>query len=203
MLRVQEHRQERRQSSLSVSLAGNAREVEEAQRLRYRVFADELGAVMPGAERGIDCDLFDRHCDHLLVRDGATHEVVGTHRILTGARAQHTGGFYTDHEFDLTRLHYLRPVMAEIGRSCVHPNYRSGAAIVLLWAGIAQYLQAHGCRYLIGCASVGVADGGHGAASLYNRLQQTSLSPVGTGSSRAANCRSIRWLPRGMRLCRR
>jgi len=178
MLQTHEYRQERPRPSLAVTLARSAQEIEEAQRLRYRVFAEEMGASVPGADRGVDCDLYDRHCDHLLVRDGATHEVVGTYRILTGARAQQVGGFYSDDEFDLTRLQHLRPAMAEIGRSCVHPDYRSGAAIVLLWAGIAQYLQAHGCRYLIGCASVGLADGGHAAASLYNRLQQTSLSPV-------------------------
>jgi putative hemolysin len=180
MLQTQEQARQpgRRRSPLTVTLARSAREVEDAQRLRYRVFAEEMGAQVAGAERGIDSDLFDRHCDHLLVRDGDTHEVVGTYRVLTGDRASRCGGFYSEEEFDLTRLNRLRPVIAEIGRSCVHPDYRGGAALVLLWAEIARYLDAHGCSYLMGCASVGLGDGGHSAASIYNKLQQTSLSPV-------------------------
>ena len=68
--------------------------------------------------------------------------------------------------------------MVEVGRSCVHPDYRNGATIALLWSGLAQFMQAQGYEYLIGCASMGMADGGHGAASIYNRLTQSSLCPI-------------------------
>ena len=177
MLQLQEPRGTRESIALSVSLARDADEMAEAQRLRYQIFTRELGARLANPIAGLDSDAYDAHCDHLLVRDGACGEVIATYRILTGVRAQTLGGFYADSEFDLARFAHLRPAMAEIGRSCVHPDYRSGTAIGLLWRGIGRYLEANDCRYLIGCASVGLSDGGHCAASLYNRLRQTSMSP--------------------------
>jgi putative hemolysin len=163
---------------MSVSLARCHDEVFEAQRLRYTVFADEMGARVPGADRGTDCDRFDPFCQHLLVRDQAAGRVVGTYRILSGAQARRLGGFYSDQEFDLTRLGHLRDQMVEVGRACVHPDYRNGATIALLWAGLARFMEASGYRYLIGCASVGMADGGPTAAAVYRRLERASLSPL-------------------------
>ena len=164
--------------ALAVTLARDAREIVEAQRLRYKVFAEEMGARVPGREQGVDSDFYDAHCEHLLVRDTDTQQVVGTYRILNGAKARRIGGFYADEEFDLTRLNHLRDSTVEIGRSCVHRDYRGGATIALLWAGLANYMTHHGYRYLIGCASIGMADGGHAAASIYHRLQATHLAPV-------------------------
>lgn len=164
--------------SLSVALARDLHEVREAQRLRYRVFAQELGARVPGREQGIDCDIYDAYCDHLLVRDSGTREVVGTYRILSGAQARRLGGFYSDDEFDLTRLEPLRDLTAEVGRSCVHSDYRGGAAIALLWSALGAYMLQRGYRYLMGCASLGMADGGRGAAAAYRRLAEHHLSPV-------------------------
>ena len=164
--------------SLSVTLAKSAQEVFEAQRLRFKVFAEEMGARVKGHEQGIDHDLYDAHCEHLLVRDNDTNKVVGTYRILSGAQARRIGGFYSDEEFDLTRLNHLRDAMIEVGRSCVHRDYRSGAVIALLWSGLAQYVQAHSYRYLIGCASMSMADGGYGAAAIYHKLRVSSLSPT-------------------------
>lgn len=163
---------------LSVQLARADAEIREAQKLRWRVFADELGARLSSPESGVDRDIYDRFCEHLIVRDEATGDVVGTYRILSWSQSRKLGGFYADEEFDLTRLDHLRPRMVEIGRSCVHPGYRNGATIALLWSGIAQYMVENACEYLIGCASIGMADGGHTAASLYNRLRENSLSPV-------------------------
>lgn len=163
---------------LTVGLARNLGEVREAQRLRYRVFAEEMGASVPGREQGIDCDLFDAYCDHLLVRDAVTAEVVGTYRILTGAQAQKLGGFYADEEFDLTRLQHLRGSAVEVGRSCVHPDYRDGTTISMLWSGIGAYMLRRNYEYLIGCASIGMADGGHAAASIYRRIERTHLGPI-------------------------
>jgi putative hemolysin len=163
---------------LSVALARNVHEVREAQRLRYQVFTRELGARVPGREQGIDCDIYDAYCDHLLVRDTVTNEVVGTYRILSGAKARRIGGFYADGEFDLSRLNHLRDSMLEVGRSCVHPDYRNGAAIALLWSGLGEYALARRFQFLIGCASISVADGGRGAAGIFRRLRETSLSPV-------------------------
>jgi len=163
---------------LSLKFASSAAEVREAQRLRYKVFAEEMRARLPSREPGIDCDWFDPYCEHLLVRDSATNEVVGTYRVLSSAQAKRIGGLYADAEFDLVRLAHLRDRMVEVGRSCVHADYRNGATIALLWSGLGDYMVEHGYDYLIGCASISMADGGHVAASVYNRIKQTHLSPV-------------------------
>lgn len=163
---------------LAVAFARSACEVLEAQRLRYKVFAGEMGARVPGAALGIDCDMYDAHCRHLLVRDTRSGEVVGTYRLLPGPRSRQIGGFYADGEFDLARLRQLRDATVEIGRSCVHPDYRNGATIALLWSGLAAYASQHGYRYLMGCASLGMADGGHNAAGVYRQLTRNFLSPA-------------------------
>ncbi len=165
---------------LSVGLARDKDEILEAQRLRYRVFAGEMGAKLPSRIPEVDEDLFDRWCDHLVVRDDNTGEVVGTYRILSPINARKVS-YYSEGEFDLTRLQHLRPRLVEIGRSCVHPDYRTGATIALLWNGLSQYMQENGYDYLMGCASISMADGGHAAASLYQRLAQgekSYLSPL-------------------------
>lgn len=153
-------------------------EVIEAQRLRYRVFAEEMGARLATAKSGVDRDIFDPFCEHLLVRDGASNEVVGTCRILSSAQAKKLGGFYSDNGFDLVRLRHLRPNMVELGRPCVHPGHRNATALALLWSALVQYLRNNGCEYAIGCASIGMTDGGHVAASVYRKLQRGHLSPV-------------------------
>jgi putative hemolysin len=155
---------------LSVALAHGRAEVADAQRLRYKVFAEELGARLAGNDDH-DADRFDAFCDHLIVRDDDSLRVVGTYRILPPHRAREAGGLYSDGEFELSRLAHLRPALIEVGRSCVHRDYRSGAAILLLWAGLAQYMKSHGYRHLIGCASASLADGGMHAARLRDELQ--------------------------------
>ena len=161
---------------LIVSLARSQSEILDAQRLRYRVFAGEMGANLPTRTPGVDHDIYDPYCDHLLVRDAQSGEAVGTYRILSPDNARQIG-YYAENEFDLTRLQHLRPRLVEIGRSCVHPDYRTGATITLLWSGLAQYMLEGGHDYLMGCASISMADGGHAAASLYNRLAADHLGP--------------------------
>lgn len=163
---------------LSLKFASSLAEVREAQRLRHKVFVEEMHARLPSRESGIDCDAFDPYCEHLLVRDTATNEVVGTYRVLSSAQAKRIGGLYSDAEFDLVRLAHLRDRMVEVGRSCVHADYRNGGTIALLWSGLGDYMIERGYDYLIGCASISMADGGHVAASVYNRIKQTHLSPV-------------------------
>lgn len=165
-------------SRLHLSLAHSEEEVREAQRLRYKVFVEEMGARPTCREAGIDRDIYDPYCDHLLVRDNDSNEVIGTYRMLTAARAKEVGGFYSQNEFDLTRLANLGERTVEIGRSCVHPDYRSGAVIAMLWEGLAQYMQSHRAEYLMGCASISISDGGHVAASLYHRLKADHMSPI-------------------------
>lgn len=163
--------------NLSVGLAQSEREIHEAQKLRYRVFAGELGANLQTRTPGVDRDIYDPYCDHLVVRDENAGEIVGTYRILSPENSRRIGGYYAENEFDLTRLQHLRPQLVEIGRSCVDADYRTGATITLLWAGLARYMLENSYNYLIGCASISMADGGHAAASIHKRLD-AHLSPL-------------------------
>lgn len=162
----------------AISLARDQHEVREAQRLRYKVFADEMGARLNIREAGIDSDLYDPWCEHLIVRDVFTGRVVGSYRMLSGANARRLGGFYSDEAFDLTRLDILRDQIIEVGRTCVHRDYRNGAVISMLMAGVTQYAAQHGYRYLMGCASIGMADGGATAVNVHCALQGQCGSPV-------------------------
>jgi putative hemolysin len=171
--------------ALQVAWARHLDEVRAAQRLRHAVFVDEMGArpaLVAGAPAGHDIDLFDEFCEHLIVRtapgDEEPGEVVGTYRVLTPAAARRAGSFYSDTEFDLTRLRPLRDRMVELGRSCVHPGHRSGAVILALWGALAQFMEHNAMETVIGCASISMRDGGHRAASLWARLRETHLAPV-------------------------
>ena len=177
MLHLAEQPAPARRPRLHVGLAQCESEIREAQRLRYRIFAEELGARLPTRLPGIDIDLYDPYCEHLIVRDEANGRIVGTYRILSPQSAKRTGGYYSENEFDLTRLQLLREGMVEIGRSCIDPDYRSGGTIALLWSGLAHYMTQGGYRTLIGCASIGMADGGHIAANLYRRLGEHMAPP--------------------------
>ena len=177
MLQLADDIQTTRKRRLHVGLAQCASEIREAQKLRYRVFAGELGANLPSREPGVDQDLYDPFCEHLVVRDEEAGRIVGTYRILPPQAAKRVGGYYSENEFDLTRLQLLRPGMVEIGRSCIDPDYRTGATIALLWSGLARYMAQGNHRYLIGCASIGMADGGHAAANLYLGLG-AHLAPI-------------------------
>lgn len=170
----QAHEAQRR---LTFSLAHSVTEVTEAQRIRYKVFAEEMGAKLPSATLGLDIDRFDEFCDHLLVRDHANDKVVGTYRILPPEQALLAGGYYSETEFDLSRLMHLRDRMMEVGRSCVHPDYRDGATITQLWSGLADYIGKNGHEYMIGCASISMGDGGHYAASVYNKVHKLHAAP--------------------------
>ena len=166
------------QASYHVGLARSASEIREAQKLRYRVFAGEMGANLHCREAGVDADFFDPYCEHLIVRDENQGKIVGTYRILTPAAAREVGSYYTESEFDLTRLNHLRPRLVELGRSCIDPDYRNGTVIALLWMKLAEYMVKNGYEYLMGCASIGMADGGHNASNLFVSLIDKHLSPV-------------------------
>lgn len=169
-----------------VAWACDEDDVREAQRLRYRVFVGEMGArlaVPVGSPEGHDSDMFDPFCEHLLVRalgdaPGERGPVIGTYRVLTPTAARRVGGLYSDTEFDLTRLRPLRDRMVELGRSCVHPEWRSGGVILALWGALGEFMQRNGLETMVGCASVGMRDGGHVAASLWEQLRQTHLAPI-------------------------
>ncbi|HLA36336.1 MAG TPA: GNAT family N-acyltransferase [Rhodocyclaceae bacterium] len=163
---------------LHVGLAHSEVQVREAQRLRYKVFVEELGAQIESRVPGHDIDFLDPFCQHLIVRDNASLQVVGAYRLLTPEAARRAGGYYAENEFSLTRLQHLRGRMVEVGRSCIHRDYRKGGVITLLWSGLADYVVASGCDYIIGCASIGMADGGHNAANVYMQLSAEHLAPL-------------------------
>ena len=163
---------------LHVGLAQSEAQVREAQRLRYKVFVEEFGARLHSSLPDHDVDFYDAHCQHLIVRDQSSDRVVGTYRILAPEAAQRVGGYYSENEFCLTRLQHIRSRTVEIGRSCVHQDYRSGGVIALLWSGLADYMLESGYDYLIGCASIGMGDGGHNAANLYRELAGRYLAPI-------------------------
>ena len=169
---------------LRAQWAESEAELGEAQRLRFRVFAGEMGAslaVPAGTPPGHDADRFDAFCAHLLVRavppGGETGAVVGTYRVLTPEAARRAGGFYSETEFDLGALAPMRRRMAELGRSCIDPGWRSGGTILALWGALGDFMVCHGLDVAFGCASVSAADGGAGAAALWRHLSALHLAP--------------------------
>ncbi|MGB1949776.1 MAG: GNAT family N-acetyltransferase [Marinobacter sp.] len=161
---------------LKAGITNHPATVEAAQRLRYRVFSEEYGSDLGADIPGIDADSFDRHCDHLVVTDETTGELVATTRILHQDRMAAAGGFYSEGEFELGAFHQLEGNVAELGRTCVHPAYRNGATITLLWASLAEYMVKHNVRYLIGCASISMADGGAKAWNIARYLQREFMA---------------------------
>ncbi|WP_018332992.1 GNAT family N-acetyltransferase [Actinomycetospora chiangmaiensis] len=154
--------------------------VHAAQRLRHDVFAVEQGArLAPGAaaDEGRDEDRFDAFCDHLMVRDDTDGSIVGTYRMLTPEGAAEAGGLYSDTEFDLRRLDPLRPRLVEVGRSCVHPDHRTGTVLSLVWAGMWRYLVLSGHRWLVGCASVPLTAAGELPGAVWSLVREKHYAP--------------------------
>ena len=167
---------------IQVAWARHQDEVRQAQRLRHEVFAGEMGARLTTPLPGYDIDLFDDFCEHLLVRDEATQEVIGTYRVLTPVQAKRVGSTYSDTEFDLTRLRLLRPRMVELGRSCVHPDHRHGGVIMALWGALAEFMVRNQLDTMIGCASIpmlhnGVVSG-DSAASIWRQVSSKHMAPI-------------------------
>jgi putative hemolysin len=170
---------------LTVRWASNEEDLRAVQRLRYQVFADEMGARLsppPGTLPGLDADRFDPFCDHLMVSagrdedDGPPGQLLGTYRVLPPEAARRAGGLYADTEFDLTPLQALRDQAVELGRACVHVDGRSGGVIMTLWTALGRYMATRQLQTMIGCASVSLADGGQGARQLWRGLRQNHLA---------------------------
>lgn len=169
----------RHSTQLVVSLARRRDDIEAAQRLRYRVFVEEMGARVDSAQPGIESDRFDPFCQHLVVRDRASDLVVGCYRILTDEGARDAGGFYSQTEFDLTRILALPGRLMEVGRTCVRPDYRNGTTLALLWRGLTRFMFAHGYDSMIGCASIPLVGGSDQALAIYHALNKHYESPEG------------------------
>ena len=144
-----------------VKLADTKSELKKAQALRYSVFYKEKKAkpTLPKKIMRLDYDKIDKFADHLIVidkrRKGITNKIVGTYRLIRGDIASHFGGFYTSSEFDLTNIlnSYNHTQILELGRSCVHKDYRNGIIMKLLWGAIAEYIKLYDINILLGCAS--------------------------------------------------
>lgn len=165
-----------RRARFDVRLAATPEEVLQTQRLRYRIFAEELGAQIDGGAEGIDQDGYDAHCRHLMVIEPDSGEVIACTRILTDDRAPAAGGFYSESEFDLAMLDALPGRLMEIGRTCVHPDHRNGAVIATLWQGIAGFIINERFDYLFGCASISLDDGGAAAHAILAQIGERHLT---------------------------
>ncbi len=175
--------------SFSVSLAQNVADLEECQRLRFLVFNRELGEGLAASEcSGLDRDRFDWVCDHLMVRDTSTGVLVGTYRMQTGYRAQGNLGYYSEQLFDFAPFEPIRGEMLELGRACVHSDYRNTTALAMLWKGIASYAALCNARYMIGCSSITSQNENEGAA-LFEELREKYLAPEGLRTEPKAACR--------------
>ena len=152
-------------------LAGSEDEVRRAQQLRFEVFNLELGeGLAESYATGLDIDPFDEFCDHLIVEELATNEVVGTYRLQTGQLAAVNLGYYSEREFDFGPYEPFRCETIELGRACVHVDHRNFNLLHLLWRGIARYAVERNARHLIGCSSISSQDPADGIA-VYQRLQ--------------------------------
>jgi putative hemolysin len=166
--------------SIQTSWARHQDEVRQAQRLRYQVFAQEMGARLNTPIAGHDVDHFDDYCEHLLVRNTITGEVIGTYHALTPAQAVRAGGAYSETEFDLAPLRDLRAKMVELGRSCVHAEHRQGSVILALWSALYEFMQRNRLDTMMGCASIpmlhnGIVSGDV-AASVWQQVQQKNMA---------------------------
>ncbi len=142
-------------SDLEIKITTDKSEIEEAQRLRFEVFNLEMKKGLQASyERGLDIDAFDPFCDHLIVRDLKSNEVVGTYRLLLGSQAKKKIGFYAEGEFAIEKIKNLDGEILELGRTCAHKDFRDRALVPLMWEAIAQYVKQHRVRYLFGCGSL-------------------------------------------------
>jgi len=145
-------------ADFSIKVAQTATEMQAAQRLRYRVFVEELGGTADPdhAADGLECDAFDAHVDHLILQDRSlpkTDNVIGVYRLLRGDIAKQGIGFYSASEFQLDKITNSDRKSLELGRSCVDARYRGGVAMHLLWNGLAEYVATHNIEILFGVAS--------------------------------------------------
>lgn len=145
-----------RSPQYEVRLARDADDLRAALALRYEVFAAELGVQGASVDdaRRLEADRHDPHCEHLLLIDRAGPGVVGTTRIIDAEAAARAGGYYSAAEFDLAPLLASGRALMEMGRTCLHPDYRGGAAMYHLWHGLARIVTARGVAVLFGAASL-------------------------------------------------
>ncbi len=148
------------QSEFTVSLAQSDADLRAAQALRYEVFVGEMGAdgALVDHHSGLEKDQFDAFCDHMLITETATGRVIGVYRLMRGEQAQKAGRFYSEAEYDLGALITSGRRLLELGRSCLHPQFRGGKALFYLWSGLSAYVETHQIEVLFGVASFAGTD---------------------------------------------
>lgn len=160
----------------SVRLAESAKEIEQCLRLRYRVFAQEMGASLSSNSEGLDQDRFDEFCKHLMVFDNESGKVIATTRLLVSEDAKTSGYFYSETEFNLELILNQPGRFLEVGRTCIDPASRKGAVLAILWQGIADFVLKKKVDYLIGCASISLSHGDKYISSIMHVLRKKYFS---------------------------
>lgn len=162
----------------TVKLADTETDLLDAQRLRYEVFVEELGGggAMVDHARRLECDRFDPFFDHLILRDESHGRVVGVYRVMREDQALAAGQFYSAGEYDLSPLLASGRSLLELGRSCLHRDYRGGMGMYHLWSGLAAYIATHRIEVLFGVASFRGTDAQALAAPL-SLLHHNHLAP--------------------------
>lgn len=148
-----------------------------AKKLRYHVFAGEMGAKLKSAAEELDSDEIDAYCDHLIVFDNQRNKIAGYTRLLNHEQAQKLGRFYSQSEFDLSRILALPGRFLEIGRTCVDPDYRGGVVLTTLWSALAQYALEGGYHYLLGCASITPGPSGYAIDAVFRHIDEKNIAP--------------------------
>ena len=175
-------------ADFEVKIATEPGEIEQAQRLRFQVFNLELNKGLKASyQRRLDIDEFDPFCDHLIVRELSSGDVVGTYRLLRGARARQHLGFYSEKEFDLSRIKELDGELLELGRSCARKDFRDRALIPLMWEAIAEQVRKHNVRYLFGCGSLYTTDTAE-VSAMFSLLKKKYYAPPAYRVAPVGNC---------------
>ena len=141
-----------------------------------------MGARLPISSGGLDVDLFDDYCEHLIVQDTKTSEVIGTYRVLTPTQALRVGSMHLDTSFDLTRLRQYREKMVEVGKGCVHPAHRNGGVIMALWGELFKFMQRNQLDFMIGSNPIpmtqDISTSARLAVSIWLQLKEFHLAPI-------------------------
>lgn len=163
---------------LECFLADSEALIKEAQALRFRVFAKEMGAKLKTESEGLDYDEVDNYCDHLVVYDTVNQKIVGYTRLLNQHQAQLLGRFYSQDEFNLDQVLAMPGRFLEVGRTCVDPDYRGSAVLTTLWSALVQYALEGDFNYLLGCASITPGPSGFAVDAVIRNIDAKNIAPA-------------------------
>jgi putative hemolysin len=161
---------------LSAQITSDSNRIRQAQKLRYRVFALDMGAKLKTAAEGLDYDEVDQYCDHLIVIDNNSDRIVGYTRLLNQVQAEKLGYFYSQKEFNLDQFIALPGKFLEIGRTCVDPDFRGSAVLTTLWSALMQYCNDGRYDYLFGCASIPPGPNGYAVDAIFRSIDSKSIA---------------------------